>query len=72
MLIDCWQYADMKLAIPEKLVDEMPWQTLAVVCMHAAGISPRKKMTQVTYQRHKALAKAYGFDIGEPACKVKK
>ena len=44
-------------------IENMPLNSLGILALTERGIDIRKKMSGTTYTKHRALLKAYGFDI---------
>lgn len=49
--------------LEQELVDRMPLYSLGILALVEAGIDIRGKMSGTTYTKHRALLRAYGFDI---------
>lgn len=49
--------------LSQEKIDQMPLNSLGILALLERGINIRKKMSGTTYSKHRALLKAYGFDI---------
>jgi len=57
--------------LTDKRIAEMPLATLSILALAKCGVDIKKKVSQPTYSRHKAILHAYGIDITKIACNEK-